>query len=232
MSRNFSTTQIDGSGRPVSPVISLRQDGAVSPTSNRQPTITEQARRTQLISVTIDLVATHGYAGCSLQRIADAAGITKGAVIYHFASKNAVIGAAYDAVIEALVERVGAALQVAPGPASAVDAYVESMINYMAENPSHVRMIVEALRPGNDTGVEDSPRSATRWKPLADLIAAAVEAGEYRSDVDGKTLAIILSGAIDAVVAQTLTEPEYDLAGSTATVLDMLHRTALRTAAA
>jgi AcrR family transcriptional regulator len=163
-------------------------------------------------------------------RIADAAGITKGAVIYHFASKNAVIRAAYDAVIGALTERVEAALQEASGPASAVEAYVESMLGHMAENPAHVRMIVEALRPATDTGVDGRPGSAARWQPLADLIAAAVEAGEYRSDVDGKTLAIILSGAIDAVVAQTLTDPEYDLAAGTAAVLDMLRRTALRTA--
>ncbi|MBB4933768.1 AcrR family transcriptional regulator [Lipingzhangella halophila] len=196
--------------------------------ANRQPTITEQARRTQLVSVTIDLVATHGYAGCSLQRIADAAGITKGAVIYHFSAKNAVIRAAYDAVIDALTERVGAALRDASGPASAVDAYVESMIGYMAENPTHVRMIVEALSPANDTGIDDTPASAARWQPLADLVDAAVAAGEYRSDLDSATLAIILTGAIDAVVAQTLAEPGHDLFRGTAAILEMLHRTALR----
>ncbi|ASU82592.1 TetR/AcrR family transcriptional regulator [Nocardiopsis gilva YIM 90087] len=197
--------------------------------ANRQPTFTEQARRAQLIAVTIDLVAAHGYAGCSLQRIADAAGITKGAVIYHFATKNAVIRAAYDAVIGALTERVTAALEAASGPASAVDAYVDSMISHMAENPTHVRMIVEALSPANATGIEDHPGSAARWQPLADLITAAVEAREYRSDVDAKILAIMLTGVIDAVVAQARTDPEYDLAGSTGAVLDMLHRTALRT---
>ncbi|RNL84581.1 TetR/AcrR family transcriptional regulator [Halostreptopolyspora alba] len=196
--------------------------------SARQPTITERARRAQLISVTIDLVATHGYAGCSLQRIADAAGITKGAVLYHFASKNAVIRAAYDAVIAALTERVGAALREASGPANAVDAYVESMIGHMAENPTHVRMIVEALSPANDTGIEDTPGSAARWRPLADLVDAAVTAGEYRSDLDSVTMAVILTGAIDAVVARALTEDDHDLTRSTTTILDMLHRTAER----
>lgn len=196
--------------------------------ADRQPTITERARRRQLISVTIDLVAAHGYAGCSLQRIADAAGITKGAVIYHFASKNAVIRAAYDAVIAALTERVEAALQEASGPANAVDAYVASMLGHMAENPTHVRMIVEALSPANETGIEDTPGSAARWRPLADLVDAAVTAGEYRSDLDSATMAVILTGAIDAVVAQALAEDDHDLTRSTATILDMLHRTAGR----
>jgi len=195
---------------------------------SRRPTLTEQARRAQLISVTIDIVAARGHAGCSLQRIADAAGITKGAVIYHFSSKDAVIRAAYESVIGALTERVGAALNRAAGPAAAVDAYVESVIGHMAENPAHVRLLVEALGPENDTGIEDRPESAARWRPLAELITAAVRAGEYRPDVDAEALAIILNGAIDAVVAHGLAEPDYDLSSGTAAVLDMLHRTALR----
>ncbi|MFE3456500.1 TetR/AcrR family transcriptional regulator [Nocardiopsis aegyptia] len=193
--------------------------------SARQPTLTEQARRQQLVAVTIDLVAAHGYAACSLQRIADAAGITKGAVIYHFASKNAVIRAAYDAVIEALTERVGAAVGLAPGPAAAVDAYVESMIGHMAEHPTHVRVLTEALAPAVDTGVDEGPASPERRQVLADLVTAAVSAGEYRADLDAVTLAVILNGAIDAVVAQTLADPGYDLTAATTAVLDMLHRT-------
>ncbi|GAB2505418.1 TetR/AcrR family transcriptional regulator [Nocardiopsis aegyptia] len=193
--------------------------------SARQPTLTERARRQQLVAVTIDLVAAHGYAACSLQRIADAAGLTKGAVIYHFASKNAVIRAAYDAVIEALTERVGAAVTLAPGPAAAVDAYVGSTIGHMAEHPTHVRVLTEALTPAVDTGVDEDPASPERRQVLADLVAAAVSAGEYRADLDAVTLAVILNGAIDAVVAQTLADPGYDLTAATAAVLDMLHRT-------
>jgi AcrR family transcriptional regulator len=192
--------------------------------SARQPTLTELARREQLVAVTIDLVAEHGHAACSLQRIADAAGLTKGAVIYHFASKNAVIRAAYDTVVGALTARVAAAVQLAPGPAAAVDAYVESMIGHMAENPTHVRVLAEALAPATDTGVDDDPASPERSRALADLLAAAVAAGEYRADLDAATVAVIVHGAIDAVVAQTLTDPGYDLAAATPVVLDVVHR--------
>ncbi|RKS09179.1 TetR family transcriptional regulator [Nocardiopsis sp. Huas11] len=194
----------------------------------RQPTVTERARRRQLVDVTTELVAAHGYAACSLQRIADAAGITKGAVIYHFASKNAVIRAAYDSVIDALTARVAEAVQTAPGPAAAVDAYVESMVGHMADHPTHVRVLAEALAPATDTGVDDAPASPTRQRALADLIAAAVAAGEYRADLDPATLAVIVHGAIDAVVAQTLTDPGYDLTAATASILDVLHRATAR----
>ncbi|MDI6105761.1 TetR/AcrR family transcriptional regulator [Actinoplanes sp. NEAU-A12] len=184
----------------------------------RGPTFTERARRAQLVAVTVDLIARHGYQRCSLQRIADAAGITKAAVIYHFTSKDAVIRAAYSSVIASLTEQVGAAVESARTPAAAVEAYLRAMLGHMAANPSHVRVIVEALDGQNDTGIEDR-RSPARWQPLAALIDAAAAAGEYRPDVDSRVLAIILGGAVDAVVAETLADPTFDLVAATGAVL-------------
>jgi AcrR family transcriptional regulator len=192
------------------------------------PTLTEQARRAQIIAVAIDQVAARGYADCSLQRIAEAAGITKGAVIYHFASKNAVIRAAYESVIAALTERVGTAVQAAADPGAAVDAYVQAMVGQMDDNPAHVRMIVEALGAAQATGIEDRPDSPERWRALAGLITAAVQAGQYRADLDAESLSVLLTGAIDAAVAQRMSDPGFDLEASTAVLLDMLHRTARR----
>jgi AcrR family transcriptional regulator len=196
--------------------------------AGRPPPFTEQARRAQLIAATIKLIAEHGYAGCSLQRIAESAGITKAAVIYHFATKNAVIRAAYDSVIGDLTGHVGALIARAESPSAMVDAYVHGLIGYMAAHPDHVRVIVEALDDSHDTGIADRPASAARWRPVAALIDSAKDAGAYRPDVDSRTLAIVIGGAIDAVVAESLVDPAYDLSAAARAIVDMLHRTALR----
>ncbi|MEH1099552.1 TetR/AcrR family transcriptional regulator [Micromonospora sp. CPCC 205561] len=200
------------------------------PAAARPPTFTEQARRAQLIRVTIQLIAAHGYAGCSLQRIAESAGITKAAVIYHFASKRAVIRAAYDTVIARLAEHVGALIAQAETPAGQVDAYVRGLIGYMAAHPDHVRVIVEALDDDHDTGIADRPGSPERWRALADLVEAAKTAGAYRAKLDSRTTAIMIGGAIDAVVAESLTDRSYDLRAAADAVIGMLHGTALRSA--
>ncbi|MEV4280942.1 TetR/AcrR family transcriptional regulator [Actinoplanes xinjiangensis] len=194
---------------------------------DRQLTFTEQARRAQLVDVTIRVIAEHGYAGCSLQRIADAAGITKAAVIYHFATKRAVVRAAYDTVIAGLTDHVGALITQATTPAGRVDAYVRGLIGYMGANPDHVRVIVEALDDDHDTGIADRPHSPERWRPLADLINAAKNARVYRQDLDARITAIVLGGAIDAVVAEFLTDRSFDTDTAADAVVDMLHRTAL-----
>jgi AcrR family transcriptional regulator len=176
-------------------------------------TFTVEARRAQFIALTIDIIAEHGYGGCSLQRIADAAGVTKAAVIYHFASKNAVVEAAYQMVIGDLVTHVGALVDAAPDPAGAVEGYVRGMVGHMAANPGRVRVIVEALTEG---GVPDRS-SPARWQALAGLLDAACPPG-----AGTRTLAVLTGGAIDGLISEFLRDPGFDPSAGTETLIAML----------
>lgn len=180
-------------------------------------TLTERARRAQLIDVTIDLVADHGYAGASLARIAERASLTKAAVLYHFPSKDALVSAAYEHVLNALAGEVGAAVEAADAR-EAPQAYVRSMVAHLREHPRHTRMLVEALSNG-----EGDHAPEARWGPLAALIAAA-QAGGGRA-VDARALAIIIGGAIDAIVSERLHDPGYDTAGAAEQLVAMIDAT-------
>jgi len=184
-------------------------------TEDKPLSFIERARREQLIEVTIDVVAEHGYAAASLARIAQAAGISKGAVLYHFASKDAVVAAARAHVLDALVADVGAAVEAVP-PDQAPGAYVRRMLGHLAERPSHARMIVEAVLHGEEPGGEE------RWKPLAGLLGAAREARGLGPGPDVRTLAIATGGAIDAIIAERLRDAAYDAAAAAETVVTML----------
>src|SRR5512140_1568060 len=59
----------------------------------------EDSRR-DLMNVAIDCFAKHGYAATSIDRIAKAAGVTKGALYYHFKDKEQLL-------FEAVKNRVG-----------------------------------------------------------------------------------------------------------------------------
>jgi len=181
----------------------------VPPSAERPLTFTQQARRQQLIDVTVAAVADVGYARCSLQHIADAAGITKAAVIYHFPSRSALIRAAYEQVIGQLVEHVGARVEAAGSPAAAVEAYVAAMLEHLAARPAHIRMITEAL-DGDGTDITDRADRPARWRPLADLVEAAVAAGEFRADLDARSTAIMLGGGIDQLLHEFLGDPGFD----------------------
>ena len=187
----------------------------------RRPTFTETARRAQLIEVTIDQVAAKGYASTSLGGIAEAAGITKAAVLYHFATKDTLVDAAYQQVLHALTSEVAAAVEAADasqGPA----AYVRSMVRYLHEHPRHTRMIIESLtRDGSDHEPQE------RWEPLARLITAAA-AARGTNEVDVRTLALIVNGAIDAIVTEHLYDPDYDTASAANQVVELIELTLTR----
>jgi AcrR family transcriptional regulator len=184
-------------------------------------TITEQARRAQLIGVTIDLIARHHYAGTSLARIAEAAGISKAAVLYHFPSKDAVVRAAYDSVLEGLTAYVGAAVAAETG-AGIVETYIRSITGYLREHPTHTRMIIEAI--GEAPNVDDTPNSPSRQQTMASMVAAARDAGDYRPDIDPFVTAVIVNGALDGIVSESLSNPTFDSAAAAENLIDLLRR--------
>jgi TetR/AcrR family transcriptional regulator len=184
----------------------------------RNLTFTEEARRAQLIDVTTELVADHGYAATSLGRIAESAGITKAGVLYHFPSKQALVEAAHARVLSELVEAVGAAVDAA-GPADAPAAYIRAMVGHLRERPRHVRMIVEAM-----TSVAPLTDSKARWSAVADLIATARDARGLTGEVDLRSAALVIGGGIDAIVSESLRDPEYDAAAAAELLVSVVER--------
>ncbi|GAB7048229.1 TetR/AcrR family transcriptional regulator [Catenuloplanes indicus] len=182
-------------------------------------TLTEQARRAQLIGVAIDAVAAHGYAGTSLARIAEAAGISKAAVLYHFPSKDAVVQAAYATVLESLIAHVGAAVEPHTG-GDAVEAYIRALVGYLRLHPGHTRMIIESL-----VAETAPPAGPNRHETVAALLTAAAEAGDYRRGIDPGLVAVIVNGAIDAIVSTGLSDPGFDTAQAADELIRMLSRT-------
>ncbi len=57
-------------------------------------------RQREIVDVTVRLLAEHGIAGTSISRIADAVGMSKSALYYHFPNHEALLRAAMDAIDE------------------------------------------------------------------------------------------------------------------------------------
>lgn len=188
---------------------------ATQKTGSPGATFTERARRAQLIGITQDLIADYGYKGTSLQRIADAASITKAAVLYYFPSKAAVIEAAHNEVITALARDVAAAVDAAP-PSQAPAAYIRAMVRHLDDHPQRVRIFAEAAVHDNTPHSRDE-----RWRPLADLIEAG--ARHERIEVrNSRAVAVIIGGAIDGIIAEKLDDPSFNSLQAAEVLIAML----------
>ena len=195
--------------------------------TDRPRTFTEQARRRQIVDGTIELVAERGYAGTSLSGIAARAGISKAAVLYHFASKDEVVQATFADVIAGFVADVGAAVDAADGqPEGQLLAYLHGSLGYLRAHPSRMRVLVEGLLADRDGPRElapGAPAVASRWQAVAGILADGQRAGVFRA-FDPRALAVIVSGALDAVAAEWLGDPAFDLDEAAAELADAVLR--------
>ncbi|MEV5277232.1 TetR/AcrR family transcriptional regulator [Streptomyces sp. NPDC052811] len=178
-----------------------------------RPTFTEQARRQQLIEATIDSIATRGYPATSLAAIAEQAGVSKAAVLYHYASKDKLTEATLAHVLERFMAYVSERVEREDDPRGALVAYVRAMIGYQQANRRHVRVIVEMLlddQGGTKLKTPGSHDTGGRRQGLAALLTAGQVAGAFR-EFDTRTVALAIGGAIDGVIAHWLVHPELDL---------------------
>ncbi|WP_069885866.1 TetR/AcrR family transcriptional regulator [Streptomyces luteocolor] len=177
------------------------------------PTFTEQARRSQLIECTIDMISTKGYPATSLAAIAEQAGLSKAAVLYHFSSKDNLTRATLSYVLERFMTYVDEQVAAEVDPRAAIVAYVRAMVGYQRDNRRHVRVITEMLLDDADGTRLKNPGghdTAGRWNALADLLAEGQRAGRFRV-FDPATLALAIGGAIDGVIGHWLVHPDLDL---------------------
>jgi len=89
-------------------------------TARRTQDERREATRTAVVDAAVSLFAQKGAQGATLQDVAAAAGLSKGAVTYHFAAKDALVDAALARCAELLVEGVMAAAQAPDGGAGFV----------------------------------------------------------------------------------------------------------------
>lgn len=177
------------------------------------PTFRERARRRQIIECTIDLISTRGYPATSLSAIAEEAGISKAAVLYHFSSKDNLTRAALTQVLERFTDYVTTRVESEPDPLAAVLAYVRAMVSYQRDNRRHVRVITEMLLDdagGTRLKTPGSHDTHDRLGRLTGLLEAGKRAGRLR-DFDSRTVALAIGGAIDGVISHWLAHPGLDL---------------------
>jgi AcrR family transcriptional regulator len=98
-----------------------------------------EATRAALLDEATTLFAERGYAGTSLEDVASASRVTRGAVYHHFASKQAL----FEAVLDLQEERATSEIVAAAGAANAWDAAMLALDAYLTHccDPVYGRLV-------------------------------------------------------------------------------------------
>ncbi|MGZ3438175.1 MAG: TetR/AcrR family transcriptional regulator [Polyangia bacterium] len=140
--------------------------------------------RTKILGEATRLFAAQGVDGTAIQEIADAVGVAKPSLLYHFPSKEAL----HRSVLEHLLSRWN---EIVPRLLRAVaredrfDAILDATIEFFAADPDRARLL---LREALDRPVEMRELLVTHVTPWLGLITESIEkaqsAGAMRQDAD------------------------------------------------
>src|SRR5437016_13280233 len=86
----------------------------------------EEARRRQLIEVTIDSLAEVGYVGSTLAQIASRADVSPGLVAHYFDDKDGLLEAAFRTLSRRLFEQMDVRMRLALTPRGRIQAIIDT----------------------------------------------------------------------------------------------------------
>lgn len=96
----------------------------------KKVTFTQAARRAQIVTAAIEVIAEVGWAQTSIRKIADRVGVAMSAVLYHFGTKDNLVDAIIEEMYRSALSAVAPALQAEDTSAGKLTAYIRANIAY------------------------------------------------------------------------------------------------------
>ena len=166
-------------------------------------------RPQELLDAALAVFAERGYRNARIDDVAEAAGVTKGAVYHHFANKEQLLSRAIEHYLATAFGDLDALLRGEGGPAS-VRIRMLLRRGFGSADPKRRRVLALLLQDLR----HDVPRAYRQWlaggpmkgwQLLADLIEEGKTNGEFRPDVDAESAArVTIAGLMAQLVWQQL----------------------------
>src|SRR5437870_5020500 len=167
--------------------------------------------REQLMAAAIDCFARLGYQGTTIDRIARDAGVTKGAVYYHFRDKEELLFEAVKDQVGGFERDVLRATTPTQDALTALRRVIDSCF-FHATVSNHRRFIITLMIEALDT----NPRLSVEFRNilrrmrtfLGTVILRGQQKGTLRSDVAPEAAAAAIMGGIIGAEVQHYQDPE------------------------
>lgn len=176
---------------------------------SERPTLTEQARRDQIITAAIETIAQLGYDQASFAQIARCARLSStGLISYHFKTKKALDTATVNEIYGRITQHMTDAMAGASDPQRALVAYIEGLIGFMKVDPHALRAMLGIVMHGAVDYDADSELQATSG--ISDILRWGQAEGVFR-DFDVQVMATTIQRSLDGIPLAQSTNPDLDL---------------------
>jgi AcrR family transcriptional regulator len=175
----------------------------------------EQARRRQIIEATIAELADSGYTGASLAKVADRAEISKGVVLYHFASKAELLEETVKQIYAELWDFIRPQFEAESCASARLRAYIQSEFAFFENHHASLLALGTILDNHRDSQGRLFLREQSErvyLETLGAILERGKRSGEFRAFVV-KPMAVIVMHAVNGALRQWAKDQSVGLSG-------------------
>jgi TetR/AcrR family transcriptional regulator len=176
---------------------------SMQPAATRLPT---EARQAEIVAAALRLAQESSPAAITTTDLANAVGLSQGALFKHFPSKEAVWLAAMAWVAEHLLRSLHVAAQQASSPLAALRNVFDAHVNFVVTYPGVPRVIFHELQQAVDSPLKQQVRGLMQGyrQLLLGLLESAVQRGDATPDLDAPAAATLFVGIVQGLVMQSM----------------------------
>jgi AcrR family transcriptional regulator len=163
-----------------------------------------------IVEAAMRVLARQGYAHSSLMDIANEVGMSKGAVHYHFPTKEALITQVLETACEAVAERTRK-VWTSGDPLTAMRSALHELWHVRAELSDEVKVVADLLAQSlHDDKLREPLATYYRFasSQVEEHLRANAEALGLHSKIDHKFLPRIMHALLDGLLLQKIFDPE------------------------
>jgi TetR/AcrR family acrAB operon transcriptional repressor len=169
--------------------------------------------RSRILEAAGQVFARKGFRAASLDEVAAAAGLTKGAIYWHFRSKNDL----FFALVEARFQEHTAPLHreidgviVAGDPRAAMTALLSAVMARLRADADWPRLYLEFMSQAREPEIREllARFYEASWETGAAHVATLQRAGMTNPALDSQSLAIFWGALVDGLMLAWLVNPE------------------------
>ncbi|GAA3758340.1 TetR/AcrR family transcriptional regulator [Microbacterium kribbense] len=192
------------------------------------------AKREEILTRALEVIAREGYGGASVKELAAAVGLSQAGLLHYFDSKEELFTAILRKRDDTDAAQFGPIDAMTPLDITAVRTGFLGVIRHNSEVPGLVelfsRMAADAAAPQHPAHDFFLERGRTLRKLFIDVIAPAQSTGDLSPGIDPDTLARVLQAVADGLQLQWLLEPDIDMAAIVGALFTALQTTPTDTA--
>ena len=164
-------------------------------------------RRTRLLNAGLDLFGTEGWQGATIEKLCSAAAVATRSFYEEFASREALLLAVYESIMEGVLADVVPRVQAAEGPLEErVRLGLGGYVAHLTADPRYAKIVHREIRVA---GLLENERHGMVMR-FGEVIAdqARLGGGAGGSGGGGRLLGLALAGAVSEVLVDWVAQPE------------------------